>query len=502
MLTSALKYSVVGAAVFLVACGGGDSDPAVSVPPDVSPSQEPALDAAKAFLAKYDALLATSIPTTGAAALALNDGCYLQEGRTKAYIVNDFDTDAQSVARRAFGIGSTRTNVKVVADRSATNADGTKRREIDITYDINYKDGTRNALGKETIISGSSAGAKLPDGAACTTSESKSDWRFFGDRKIVETYVVAYNERLERTLLATGLPKSPPVVYSKFIQLGVSDPANVAKYATITGPGIGIGDNFGKPGTLKLISVRLLRDAPELAGKPGNYVDWRDTDAFRVCQNTAKNNFAPADIANCVNDGATGQNWGYYTATDAATLDTNFAKLNIKAGDVYTIAIYNDDGWKTVNGQAGKTPIATYTSTLEALPMNAADLAGTGVNADKFARLSSSNKSVSEIAAGIRAKTPTALDIAWTGPGAMPDSRPTALSYVSAYESGQANTTAAIWPASRKSDTTYPGPKALATSRSVFTPSPALVVPTYGEVSLAYVNRNGNYLRSIYTFQN
>ena len=68
-------------------------------------------------------------------------------------------------------------------------------------------------------------------------------------------------------MLATGLPKVPNVVYSKYIQLGVQDPAKVATYATIEGPGLGIGANFGKPGALKLLSVRLLRDAPDLAGK-------------------------------------------------------------------------------------------------------------------------------------------------------------------------------------------------------------------------------------------
>lgn len=245
----------------------------------------------------------------------------------------------------------------------------------------------------------------------------------------------------------------------------------------------------------------MLREAPELAGKPGNFVDWKDDDSFRVCQNAARNNFGPADTVDCVNDGATGNTWGYYSNTDAAVLDTNFGNLNIKAGDVYTFKVSNDDGWKTVNGQATKTPIATYTSTLHHLPFSAVALAGTGVAADMFAHLTTSSKTQAEIATAIREKTAISTDLAWTALGAMPDSRPTALAYVSAYESGQANTTAATWPASRRSDTSYPGAMATSMTKSFSAPAPALVVPTYGEFSLAYVNRNGNYVRSIYTFQ-
>lgn len=503
VFTTALKYSVIGAATFLVACGGGDSDPVVVLPPT---SQEPAIDAAKAFLAKYDALVATSFPATGAAAMALHDGCFLTDGKTKAWIVQEYDTDPNALASEQYNTGSTRVNIKVLDDRRTKNADGTERREIDITYDVNYKDGSKNQVGnKQTIISGSSTGSKLPDGKDCSTGENKPDWRHYGNRQIVETNLTAVNERLERTVLATGAPMSSAVVYSKFIQFVVSDPAKVATYATITGPGLGFdattGRGNGTPGTWKLISVRLLRDLSEMQGKPGSFVDWRDTDGFRVCQNAARNNFAPADAADCFKDGGTGTNFGVFNYANAVQLDADFPRYNFKAGESYTFKIYNDDGWKTVNGQASKTPIATYTATLNNLPLNAADLAGSGVNADKFARVTTSNKTAAEIAAAVRGRTPISIDLAWSLPGVMPDARPVALSYVSGYQSGQANATGATWPASRKSDTTYPVPTATSTSRSFFTPAPALVNPTYGEVSLAYSNRNRNQIRSVYTFQ-
>ena len=314
------------------------------------------------------------------------------------------------------------------------------------------------------------------------------------------TYVTANNERLERTLLATGVAKSPQVVYSKYISLGIQDPANVATYVTVTGPGLSFA-TLGTPGTLKLLSVRLLRDAPELVGKRGNYKDWLDTDSFQMCSNQAATNSAPADTVDCMGNGAGSTSWGSYNFTTGAALDTSFAQINIAKGAVYTFNVYADDGWKTVNGQAGKTPIATYTSTLENLPLNAEAMAGTGVTADLFARIATSTKTPAEVATAFRTKTAISADLTWTATGPMPDTRATALSYVSVYESGQANATGATWPASRKSDSSYPG--ALATSMTVNVPAPAalLVVPTYGELNFGYSNRNGNNIRSIYTFQ-
>lgn len=498
MISRAFNVFVIGAAALLVACGGGGSS---STPaPGGAPSVEPALDAAKAFLTKYDALLATAIPTPGAANTSLSDGCLLADGWTKAYVVADFDADAQAVARRQWMVGSTRTNVAVAGERTSANADGTARREIDITYAVNYKDGTKQENTTQTIISGSSSGAKLPDGTACTTPDSKTDWRFYGNRKIVATFVSASNERRERTLLATGLDKSPQVVYSKYITLGVQDPAKVATYATIIGPGLGL-ITVGSPGTLKLLSVRVLRDAPELAGKRGNYVDGLDTDGFQVCLNAAANNFSPADTADCVENGARGSSWGVYNSTSGSALDTAFVKLNITKGAVYTINVYGDDGWKTVNGQADKAPIATYTRALDNLPLSAEAMAGTGVTADLFARVTMSTKTQAEIATAIRTKAAISTGLTWIVPAAMPDTRATALSYVGTYEEGQTNATGAAWPASRRFEASFPGPLAASSTVNVPAPAAALVVPTFAEFSLGYVNRNGNSIRSSYAFE-
>ena len=503
MISRAFKVSSIAAAALLAACGGGGDSvsptPTPTPPVSVAPSTEAALDAAKGFLAKLD-VLRSSAPTSSSAYLALNDGCYLADGRSKAYIAADFDADPLAVASRQFEVGSTHTAPQVVAERSITNGDGSTRREIDIKYVINYQDGTKLEVAGDTIVSGSSSGAKLADASTCATPDSKTEWRVYGNRKVVQTSVTAANERFERTALSTGLPLSPAVVYSKNILLGVSDPANVATYATITGPGLGITP-VGTPGTLKLLSVRVLRSAPELAGKTGNYVDLIDTDSFRICNSAAGTGSVSADTANCAVGGAGGNAIGSFRSASGTAVDTSFAGLNIKAGDVYTINVYNDDGWKTVNGQAGKTPIANYTSTLAALPLSAATLAGTGPTADLFARITSSTKTPAEIASAIRNKAAISTGQTWTSPGAMPDGRAVALRRNWSFESGQANATGATWPGSSKINISYPG--SLATSTTVNIPAPvaALVNPTYAETTLHYANRNGNSIYSRYSYQ-
>ena len=455
---------------------------------------------AKAHLAAFDASIATSVPASGAAALALTDGCSLSNGESKALAVAAYDADALRVASRKFDIGSTRTGVSVTAERSITNADGTTRREMDVQFAINYLDGTKVERANTTLITGSSSGSTMADGAVCTTPENKVDLRFFGNRRKANVFVNAANERVERTALATGLTITPQVVYNKFITLGVRDPAKVVTYATITGPGLvytGVANNA----TFKMVSPRLLRDAPEFAGKPGNFVDWKDTDSFRVCRD-ASGFFASADIVDCVANGATSNSWGRFGFTDPAALDTSFDAFGVLAGRDYTVKLYADDGWKTVNGQADKTPIATYTTTLVSLPMSAVALAGTvAAPANKFPLILSASKTASEVATLIRSKAAFATDLTWSKPGAMPDGRATALNTFYTFEQGRATTGTAFNPASRQFNPTYPSPTATATTLNSPAAVPALVTPTYAEATLEYTNRNGNFVRLLNAWQ-
>jgi hypothetical protein len=432
--------------------------------------------------------------------LALTDGCSLSDGYSRALAVAEYHADTLRVASRQFDIGSARTNVTVLADRNITTADGTTRREIDVEYVVNYLDGTKNENATQTLISGSSSGSKLTDGSTCATPENKADLRFYGNREIANTFVNASNERLDRVALATGSAVTPQVVYSAYVSLGVRDPAKVVTYATVSGPSLTVSGTTELV-TLKLVSPRLLRDAPEFAGKNGNFVDWRDIDSFRVCRTTTSI-FAKAEFADCVANGATSNSWGNFNLTDPAALDTAFNAWGFVANGKYTFKLYADDGWKTINGQLGKTPIATYTNILRNLPISTVALAGTvAAPANKFPLVLTTSKSAFDAAAEIKAKTAIASALTWSKPGVMPDGRAVALNTLWSYESGRATTGIANYPASRQFNPSYPLPTAAMATLIVPAAVAQLVTPTYAEATLEYSNRNGNFVRSLNTWQ-
>ena len=462
----------------------------------------PALTLAKAFFASYDASLATAIPASGATAAALTDGCSLNNGYSKALGVSDYDADTLRVASRQFDIGSIRSAITVTDERTTTNANNTVRREIDVQYVIDYLDGTKDEKATQTLITGSSSGSTLADGSACAASQDSADLRFFGNRKIANTFVTASNEVEDRVLLATGLFATPAVTYNRYIRLGVSDPAKIATYATISGPGLTSAP--GVPATFKMVSPRLLRDDPLFAGKVGNFVDWRDTDTFKFCR-TPTGIPAAADVADCVANGATTDRFGHFGATDPVVQDAAFNALGITKGGVYTVKLYAGIGWKTVNGQAVETPIATYTRTLENLPMNTAALLGGSsggtVVEPKFPHSPTSSMTVSDIATNLRNKTAFSTNLTWIAPVAMPDGRKTGLSLLYSFEQGRASSGATFNPASRQFSPSYPASTATAATLNVPAPVPALVTPTYFEAGPEYTNRNGNYIKRVLRLQ-
>ena len=84
---------------------------------------------------------------------------------------------AQHVASNAYRIGSTRTNVRVVAERNITNPDGSSRREIDTLYDVNYTDGSVGKDARNTMVTGSTFGL-------CATPQNSADARFLGNQRV------------------------------------------------------------------------------------------------------------------------------------------------------------------------------------------------------------------------------------------------------------------------------------------------------------------------------
>ncbi len=487
------RLSFFGAAwlcAALSACGGGgggggsDASAVIPVPAEV-----------KSFFAAFDATRAMAVPTPGAAFFSMYDGCYVDSGRSKASSIAEFDADPQSAEASKFRIGSTRSGLKILADRSSTNANGSSRREIDIQYDIVFADGTVDKATTATLIQGSSAGSTLAGGATCPTPENGPEWRFYGNRRLASVSVSARNDRLDRSNLADGLPNVTPVAYSKYIVLTVEDPANVATYAIVSGPGLVFGD--GTPLALKMLSPRILRDDPLLAGKRGNYVDARDTNSFAGCR-TVDGYYADAPAADCVQYGAGGSIWGSTNWPTAAAADQDFGTIpGIVAGGTYTIKIYNDDGWKTVNGQAGHAPIATYTATLNHLPFSAAALAANGL----FPTWGTLSKSRSEIATAIRQRTALTITGNWAAGGTMPDGSKLGWGSIYAFESGRASAGLADYPASRNTTSIFPAPGVTQGTLPVATPGAQLVLPTYAEFGLFNTNRDGNAVSSILTFQ-
>ena len=454
-----------------------------------------ALEQAKTFLAVFESSFATSVPGTGATRNAFSDSCYLDDGYTKAVSIALIDADpALAVQQNKFRIGATRTNVKVLADRVTTNTDGSKRRELDIKYDVNYTDGTAysdaNPAVVTTLISGSSSGSVMASGALCTTPQTGSNFRFYGNRAVVNAVVRAWNQRYEHHSLATGADGAEN--YSKFIQFKISDPSNFAKYVIVKGPGL-------PSSGYKMLSVRILRGDPLLAGKNGNYIDWRDTDNFRICLNST--NGRAADVADCAGFGARSNTLGAINLAPALA-DSTFDAIGFVAGGAYTVAVYNDDGWKTVNGQAAQTPIATYTRTLRSLPYSAVTLAGAGVDSDLFPRFTSSSLTVVQIATLLRSKLAGTMDLSWAALGTLPDAGKFGLVDLYSYEEGRASAGPSLFPASRRDISVYPAAAALTAPGFVIpAASSVLVTPTYAEFGVEYNDRNNRWISSIASFE-
>ena len=473
----------------------------------VTPVAVSALNAqqvAKGFLQNFDALR-SSYKSAGSDYYSLQDACVLGDGNSKPQLIADWDASTDKQARTAFEIGSTRANgtVTVLADRTITTADGA-RRELDIEYAVTYPDGSRDNSAIQTIISGSSAGATMANGTACATPENKPQWRFYGNRKIVNFSMVPTNEILDRYNLSNGLQAAVPEQHNKFLDLRLRDPSKVATYYTISGPGLVFG---GAPATLVGISPRLLRDAPEFAGKRGNNVDWRDIDTFRFCRNANGNFVGLANLTSCTTEGANGSTWGSFSNTTAALADTNFNALGMATGSVYTIKVYGDDAWKTPTLIASRTPLATLSYTLTNLPYSAAalDLSAvraypdlTNVTLTSVVGVTDTAVSLAQI---IREKSAFTANAAWASASlTMPDGTVAKTTDLTYFVSGRATNTTSAFPGSRQFGSHYPAPNATTVSINQPALTGNMVLPTFGQLALNANNRNGNVVSVLVTF--
>jgi hypothetical protein len=447
-----------------------------------------ALEDARAYLARVDAMYATGLPTTGAAWASLADTCSMTNGYSNAADQARFDNDPEVREVTARRIGSKRRNVSVLAERRTTNTDGSARREIDVRYDIEHTDGVTQTGVTETLIQGSSAGTLIA-GTPCATPQNSQTVRAFGNQRLVAVSVSSVSVVFDRYKLADGTPLSPARTYRSEIRFNISDPANRITYATISGPGV--------RGTYKLVAPRLLRSSPEFSGKPGNFVNLPDDETFKICRPVSGTSYPDASAADCIANGAVGNNW-QATGTDPAIVDRDFATFGFVAGGTYTISVYNDDGWKTVNGQASSRPLATYETKLQNLPASAAELsAGT---AAAYPEVSLSLTPI-QLASLVREKA--AGNLQATPSRAAKSSAPLRWDAVYLFEQGRTGSSTAnnFYPAWRANLGAVVPLSAQSQNLTLPVPPQVLVTPTYAEVGIIYTDLNGGSIRRIFTFE-
>lgn len=448
-----------------------------------------------AYARSLEALTATAIPSTGTARLALADACWASDGRTRAHWIAEYDANrAEYMQRDSALIGRRIQNIQVLALRNRTNADGSARREIDVQWDVAYTDGSKQIAETATLISGSSAGTP-----GCSTAQTGSTLRALGNQRVARVQIRANNLRQERYALATGAEIAPSVRYRREIEFNVVDPMGNITYAVVHGPGPtnSIGGTV-YPFSMKLLSPRLLRSAPELQGKPGNFLNWDDNDSFRNCY--FSNNTPPvAQFVDCVANGATSNSWGWgYVATPDAAADDGFAAQGWVAGGMYRFDLYNDDGWRTVNGHAGKTPVATYYAKLTRLPYTFAEMAG------KYPTGSLGALSPAQVASNATSATPVALALNWTLPVVQADGVKFPLNQGWEFHQGPkvGNSGTAFNPAYRVINRVYPGTTATAGTFPVTVKLPDQQRKSYTEYTLFFAEPGTFHsIRALIAFQ-
>jgi len=344
------RTAVAGAVIALSACGGGSSTE------DSAPSAPTASTAelVQNYVKANEALLAQQMPASGAERFALVDACYLGNGSSKDMLVSNWS--ASQAQNTSHLVGRKMVNVQVLAERKATNADGSTRHEVDIGYDEQYTDGTATTDLAETLVAGSTNGT-------CANPQTGGALRALGNRRVAALGLLSRNRLDVFHKLADGERAAADYRLRREVLFSISDPAKVATYVVVSWTSGPAGEVAR---SLKFLSPRIARDAAEMQGVRGN-ANWTDSDRFRHCPSNVNDDETNAATADCTVRGVTGDTWGsnvsaaQFAGGDLAAGDARFANWGLhKAGAEVTFAIYADDGWKTVNGQHGKTPIATY----------------------------------------------------------------------------------------------------------------------------------------------
>ncbi|MPM32547.1 hypothetical protein SDC9_79111 [bioreactor metagenome] len=488
---------MLGALLALTACGGGGGGTDPTTPPVTPPVEPPApgpttRQLVQQFIDKNQAVIATALPAQGADRFADLDACYLSQGRTKEFQIANWNANqAQIQISDAYTVGRTYSNVQIVDERKTTNADGSARHEVDITYNMKFTDGTTATGQVETLIAGSSSGS-------CAAPQTGTEMRVFGNRRIVNVALNSRNRADVYFNLSDGTAATNPLTLRREMQFIVADPGKIATYAVVSWASPQAGATA--PFTLKLISPRIARDAPEMQDARGSGT-YGDSNSFRLCRSTVNNDQANAATADCTSTtlGIASEVWGATVRRnfdDPASLadgDTRFAALGLAKDTEVTFDIYADEGWKTVNGQQGKTPIATYKVKIRNVPYNFAQLA-----ISNYPQFPTVDPTTAEIAAKLKSTGGTvtaALSAGKPPAGGLA----VALGSVSSFRQGPKTESASGRYQIRdgKSAAVAPNAKSIAIP---FDGKPdGASATSYGEFSVSYPDRNGREL--YYTMQ-
>ena len=425
------------------------------------------------MLRDWDKVYATDVPATFAAANALTDSCYLSNGRDIAYNSNEWTVKTDLVrASLRYLVGAARSNLIVDSITKTTNADGSVTRRANIRWDVNFADGTKGLGYRNYLVYGNSAPVCTEFGVG-VAGTSKEGWRFVGEGRRVQTNVNPRSMLFLHRSIVDNSSKGANFRQNR-LQFNIFDYRGLGiTYVLVKGPALPASG-------VKMLMPVTLRDAPELQGKSGNYLNGKTSDQPKMCVYRDVANVVQRDAAqaDCVANGG-GRAYWLLSDSDIAALP---------ADAVYTIALYNDDGWKTVNGQSGKTPVYSYTDTLPQKPFTTAELAESAfptLTGDSLATLAAFKGTSATVSLALTPTTPPsgAKPMAYTGVFAYSEEHPTAAGY---------------WPSRYQDSQAYLA--ATATSANSVIPGKLSAADTvgYAEVQVVTGDRNGRTIRTDY----
>lgn len=493
------RCTVLASTMALYACGGGGGGDNPNPPPAPEPTtptppppSEPAPDTQQLvaeFVAAIEKITAEKMPSSGEERYAMVDACYLNQGNTRKALIEAWDASSEPAESSAYLVGRKLLNVKILAERQITNADGSTRQEVDIEYDEKYTNGVTAAGLTDSLVAGSSSGS-------CSTFQTGSQLRLLGNRRVLAVSLVSRNRVDVFRQMADGKPTASPMRLRREVLFHITDAASAATYVVVSWGG---GDSGTAARSLKYLSPRIARDAAEMQNIRGN-ANWQDTDRFRHCISNDRDNESNAATADCTGRGMSTDTWGWNTTNldlkALAEADAGFATLGLnQPGAPVTFAVYADDGWKTVNGQAGKTPIGTYVLNMKNVSFPFAQL-----SLENYPMFNSIDPDEAKLAAAFQADGGTLkaqLQIASPPAGGLPLMLTSLYSFRQGPKQGSSGVTN-VRTVSIPGTTSADG----ATATIPFGGKPEGAANTrYGEFGLGYGDRNGRELYYTLVFQ-